>query len=216
MSTIIIGVGVLAVVEAQQSFLERNNWSSGGATAQYLAAEIREMTEHFSRHDRQSGGLYFIDEADPTTLRGWGTEADETAAEDLDDIDDLDGLVFGDATEFPDGFFMTRRFAGPVNAFTQVISNTLYNGVTETFIPEGSDDPIEVALRGWTQIIQVDKVNPADATIAVANNARTMDGADIMRDVDRYPLRVTVTVLRQIDPTEPVEVMTSLTWVVMP
>ncbi|MDX2115686.1 MAG: hypothetical protein SFZ24_08715 [Planctomycetota bacterium] len=216
MATIILGVGVLAVVEAQQSFLDRNRWSSSGATASYLAAEIREMSAHFPRHDRHSGGLYFENDADPSTLRGWGPEADETDAEDLDDLDDLDGAVFGSAAVFPAGFTMSRRYAGPINAFAQVIPETLYSGQTEMFTPPGSDEPVEVAMRGWTQIVTVDKVEPTDFTAAVADNQRVIVSGATVRAVDRYPVRVTVTILRQPDPADPPEVMTTLAWIVTP
>lgn len=216
LATIIIGVGVLAVVEAQQSFLDRNAFSSGSATATYLASELREMTRSFPRHDRFSGGLYFLDINDPDTFQGWGPETGESIIADLDDLDDLDGAVFGDATEFPDGFTMTTRFDGPINAFAEVIPQTLYDGTTEMFIPPNEEEPVEVAMRGWTQIISVEKVDPTDITDAVADSADTRDGSTILRRVDRYPVRVTVTVLHQEDPEDTPEVMTVLSWVVMP
>lgn len=216
LSTIIIGVGVLAVVEAQQSFMDRNAWSASGAAGTYLANEMREMTASFPRHDRFSGGLYFLNDADASTFQGWGPETGEDEANDLDDLDDLDGAVFGAATEFPDGFTMSRRYAGPVNAFAEVIPETRYDGSTETFIPEGEEDPVPVAMRGWTQIVSVEKVDPADITDGVADNARMMDGTTVLRGADRYPVRVTVRVLRQLDPTEAPMLITTLSWVVSP
>ena len=39
MATVIIGVGVLALVEAQTAFLKSNTWTSQAATATYLAAQ---------------------------------------------------------------------------------------------------------------------------------------------------------------------------------
>lgn len=216
LATIIIGVGVLAVVEAQQSFMERNAYSSGSATATYLASEIREMARNFSRHDRFSGGLYFLDVNDAGTFRGWGTETGETAVTDLDDLDDLDGAVFGDATEFPDGFTMTTRYDGPVDAFGVVIPETLFDGSTEMFTPPGEAEPVEVAMRGWTQIVTVEKVEPSDITDNVADATDVRDGSTILRAVDRYPVRVSVTVLKQDDPEDTPVVMTTLSWVVMP
>lgn len=216
LATIIIGVGVLAVVEAQQSFLQRNAFSTGSATATYLANEVREMTRSWPRHDRFSGGLYLIDPADPSTLAGWGREPGETTVNDLDDLDDLDGAVFGDATVFPAGFTMTRRYSGPINAFGEAIPETRFDGTTEMFTPPGETDPVEVAMRGWTQIVSVRKVSPTDITLPVANNADIREGGTILRAVDRYPVRVTVTVLRQADAVQTPEVMTTLSWVVMP
>lgn len=216
LTTVIIGVGVLAVVEAQQAFLERNTWSTTMATAAYLGNEIREMTQGFPRHDRFSGGLYYAVPGDPTSFAGWGPEAGETIIADLDDLDDLDGAVFGDATNLPAGFTMTRRYAGPVSAFGQVIPETLYDGTTETFIPAGSTVPVPVSMRGWTQIVQVDKVNPYDLGQLLADNAQTVVGAQVMRAVNQYPVRVTVTVLYQPDPNQPAAPSTSITWIEMP
>jgi hypothetical protein len=215
MSTVIIGVGVLAVVEAQQSFLERNRWSTNGATATYLADEIREMSERFPRHDRFSGGLYLLDENDPSSLRGWGPEPGENTARDLNDLDDLDGAVFGDAADFPAGFTMTRRYPGPIDSFGRVIPETLYGG--GTLLEEGAGgEMVEAPMRGWTQIVEVTKVDPEDITLPVPRNARVMNGAETLRRVDRYPLRVTVRVLWQPDPARPAEVIRSTSWVVMP
>lgn len=216
LATLIIGVGVLAMVEAQQSFLQRNAWSTGGATATYLANELREMTRRMPRHDRFSGGLYFLDPSDPSSLRGWGPEPGEDAPEDLDDLDDFDGAVFGDATRLPEGFTMSRRYPGPINAFGTPIPETRYDGSVETFLPPGATEPVEVAMRGWTQIVTVRKVEPTDITTAVAMAAVASQGGAVVRAVDRFPLRVTVAVLRQADPAADAEVMTSLSWVVMP
>lgn len=216
MATIIIGVGVLAVVEAQQSFMQRNAYSSGSATATYLASELREMTRSFSRHDRFSGGIYFVDPADPGSFQGWGIELGETTVPDLDDLDDLDGAVFGDATEFPDGFTLTARYDGPVNAFGEAIPETLFDGSTEMFVPPGEEDAVAVAMRGWTQIVSVEKVEPGDITDTVADTYDLRDGATILRAVNRFPVRVTVTVLKQDDAEDEPEVMTVLSWVVMP
>jgi hypothetical protein len=216
MSTIIIGVGVLAVVEAQQSFLQRNSWSTNGATATLLAGEIREMTKRLPRHDRNSGGLFFLNDADTTSLRGWGPESGEAVALDLDDLDDLDGAVFGSATEFPEGFTMTSRYDGPINAFGQTITETTYDGNVLMLAEEPGDDPEPVAMRGWTQLVSVTKVDPYDYTAAVPDNRDLRDGNTILRRVDRYPLRVTVTILRQPDPNEAPQEMTTLSWVALP
>lgn len=216
LATIIIGVGVLAVVEAQQSFLERNAYSSGSATATYLASELREMARNFPRHDRFSGGLYFLDTNDVGTFAGWGAETGEADVSDFDDLDDLDGAVFGDATEFPAGFTMTSRHDGPIDAFGVVIPETLFDGSTEMFTPPGEAAPVEVAMRGWTQIVTVEKVEPSDITDGVADATDLRDGSTIKRAVDRYPVRVSVTVLKQDAPEDTPVVMTTLSWVVMP
>lgn len=216
LTTIILGVGVLAVMEAQQTFIVRNSWSTSASTAAYLAEELREMSKEFTRHDRFSGGLYLLDESDPDTLAGWGPEAGETEADDYDDLDDLDGAVFGNATTFPAGFTMTTRLPGPINSFGVVIPETRYDGTTETIVIPGEDEPVDVAMRGWTQIIRVDKVNPYDITEIVPDNEDTRSGSDILRRVDRYPLRVTVTVLWQPDASDPATPTATVSWVVFP
>jgi len=55
MALVIIGVGVLAFVEAQNAFIKNNTWSSQAATATLLAGEIRERTRRLPRHDPVTG-----------------------------------------------------------------------------------------------------------------------------------------------------------------
>lgn len=216
LSTIIIGVGVLAVVEAQQSFLQRNAASNSGSTASYLAREIREMSHAYQRHDVDSGGIYFLTDGDPTTFRGWGPEPDENAAADLDDYDDLDGAVFGEITDLPDDFTLGQRYPGPIDGTGQVITQTLYNGQTEMAEVDGQDELVPVSMRGWTQIVTVQKVEPTDITDPVANSAQVEIDGEVVRPVDRYPLRITVRVLRQEDPNEAAEVVATTSWIVSP
>lgn len=215
-STVIIGVGVLAVVEAQQSFLQRNAWSTSASTASYLAGEIRELASRFTRHDVDSDGIYYQNPSDPTTFAGWGREVDELDAEDLDDLDDLDGAVFGDVTDLPDDFTMVRRYAGPINSFADVIPEISYEGNVVTAAPVGGGEPVPVNMRGWSQIVDVVKVDPEDFADAVADNSQIISGGEVVRNVDRYPVRVTVRSLYQPSPAEPAEVIASLTWVVTP
>ncbi len=216
LTTVIIGVGVLAVMEAQQAFLERNTWSTQASTATYLANEIREMSEGFPRHDRFAGGIYFATAGDPATFAGWGPENGEVVVVDLDDLDDLDGAVFGDATDFPTGFTLTQRYAGPINAFGDVIPETLYDGTTETFDPgDGTGEQI-VPMRNWTQIVQVEKVDPYDLSTVVPNETEDSIAGIVSRAVDRYPVRVTVSVLFQDDPAGDASESTSISWVVLP
>lgn len=106
LATIIVGVGVLAMVAAQQAFHLQNAWSTHASTATWLGNEIREMTLNLPRHDPVTG-------YDPINDVGWGAEiANETWYGDYDDIDDFDGLFFAAA----DG-------NGPINARREVISN---------------------------------------------------------------------------------------------
>ena len=44
LATLIVGIGVLAMVDAQTAFIVSNQWSSHAASATFLANEIRELT----------------------------------------------------------------------------------------------------------------------------------------------------------------------------
>lgn len=210
LALIIVLVGVLAVVQAQRSFLSTNAWSSHSATATYLANELREFSRALPRHDPTTGGLYFTTPGNPATLTGWGPEPGETTVEDINDLDDLDGLVLGEATTFPPGFTMRRRLPGPINAFGEVISEVLWDGSVEMVEIGGHEQP--VSMRGWTQIVQVHKVNPYDYS-QIVDPATYVAG---IREVGSYPLRVTVTILYQGPFEAEAPAVTSVTWVVPP
>lgn len=215
LALVIISVGLLAIMQAQQAFLVKNAWSTNSATAGYLADELRERTRPMPRHDLFSGGVYLIDPDDPSTLNGWGPEADETDAEDLDDLDDFDGAVFGNATDFPSGFTMSRRYPGPIDALGNAIPNTLWDGTSETVEVNGETEI--VTMRGWTQIVEVEKVNPFDYSSPV-DDAHVIENAtgDVIRDVDRFPLRVTVTVLFQGEFDTQARTVGGASWIVPP
>lgn len=203
-------VGVLSVIQAQRSFLSNNQWSSHAASANYLANEIRELTRSFPRHDRTSGGIYLAVPGDPDSLAGWGTEPTEVVADDIDDLDDLDGAVFGNAVNLPAGFTMTRRYPGPINAFGRVITETRWDGTEEVVEVDGQSVP--VSMRGWTQIVTVEKVDPWNYATVLPDNAYETG----VRNVDEYPLRVTVTVLYEGTWTLQAPAITQVSWVVPP
>lgn len=218
LAIVVIGVGVIAIINAQRAFLTQNLWSTHASTATYLAGEIREMTRGYPRHDRFSGGIYFSDPENPgeETFVGWGPEGDETGIADLDDLDDFDGAVFGEATDLPEGFVMTRRYAGPIDSFGCVITETLWNGATEMIEVEG--ELVPVSMRGWTQCVTVEKVDPYDLATPVDDwEIQVEEGTgNVLRDVDRYPVRVTVTVLYQGTWDEHAPPVTSISWIVFP
>src|SRR5688572_21645248 len=79
LASIIVGVGVLALVAAQQAFHQKNMWSTHASTGTWLANELREMTLNLPRHD-------------PVTGAGvWGPEENGLSIDDFDDLDDFDG-----------------------------------------------------------------------------------------------------------------------------
>lgn len=200
MALVIIGVGVLAFVEAQKSFMQNNNWSSQAATGSYLANEVREYVRGLPRHDPVTG-LYLGGESG-TTLFGWGMEDGEAGAVDIDDIDDLDGVVFGAG----------GTFQGPINAFGEVVPAITIDGV-EIQRQDGTPE----SLDGWTQTVHVEKVDPLNFG-TVRGNAYFQPPAPNFagRSVDQFPLRVTVIVRYQgpLD-AEPTEISRTV-WIVPP
>jgi len=79
LATVIVGVGVLALVEAHQAFHRKNLWAVQSGTAMRLGNEIREMTLNLPRHDPVTGNAR------------WGPEDGEGTIGDFDDLDDFDG-----------------------------------------------------------------------------------------------------------------------------
>jgi prepilin-type N-terminal cleavage/methylation domain-containing protein len=207
LTTVIVGVGVLALMEAQQAFLTSNNWSTHSTTATYLANEVREFTRKLPRHDPVTG-LYFETSGSTTTLRGWGPETGETQIDDLDDIDDFDGLVFtpdGD-TDPSDG-----DLPGPIDGFGSVIPEILADG---SMLVDGQNNPLP--LRGWSQQVIVDKLDPSNTSVVrddayfVPPNPPIFDGIA----VDRFPLRVTVNVRFQGPNEAQPNTVATLVWIV--
>jgi prepilin-type N-terminal cleavage/methylation domain-containing protein len=180
LATVIIGVGVVAIVEAQESFMRSNSWSSQSATAAFLGNEIRELSRTCTRHDPVTG-LFLADDGNGgQVLHGWGAENGEDIVADFDDIDDLDALTFGSGGDFP----------GPIDAFGAVVPQTLPDG---TVLLDEDGDP--VPLAGWSQTVTVEKVSPTDFATVLADNFRDNPDPDAeWRDVDDFPLRVTVVV----------------------
>lgn len=198
MALVIIGVGILAFIDAQSAFNQSNGWSSHTGTGMLLANEIREMVRRLPRHDPVTG-LYIQGSGAGATLRGWGRETGEVTAQDIDDIDDLDGVTFGAGGTFP----------GPVDAFGNVIpaideqGNIVMNGANAR------------PLDGWRQRVIVQKVDPYNFNTVRANNYVQAATASLPAiPVDGFPLKVTVIVeyqsLTDVAPQE----MTRLTWVV--
>jgi type II secretory pathway pseudopilin PulG len=208
LATVIVGVGVLAIVEAQQSFLQKNAWSTHTSTAMFLANELREMTRTMPRHDRFSGGVYFLDPDAHTGFRGWGPEPDEVTPLDFDDLDDFDGVAFGSAPNLPGA--LNARFTGPVNALGRVAPEIAWDG---SVVVDGQGEPL--SLQGWTQYIRVDKVDPNDFTVALDDEFfEPAAGVDPEIEVDQFPVRVTVTILFQDFGDATATVVAEVAWIV--
>lgn len=203
-------VGILAVVQAQRAFLFNNLWSSNAASAAYLAGEVRERARALPRHDRFAGGLYFTTPGDVNTLAGFGPEANETEPDDFDDLDDFDGAVFGDATALPDGFTLRNRFTGPIGADGNILAATDWEANAVQIEVDG--DLEDLPMQGWTQCIEVELVDPFDYSLPANLDVYDED----VRNINNYPVRVTVTILFQNQWTETAPALTRVTWVVPP
>lgn len=199
LALVIIGVGVLAFVEAQQSFVKNNSWSSQAATGAYLANEIREFARRLPRHDPVVG--LYIDSEDGNRLVGWGLEGGESDISDINDVDDLDGISFG-----------AGGFPGPISATGELIPQTDANG---NVIVDG--DGRERSLDGWFQSITVEKVDPLNFGTVRANDYKIdASGNDPGTAVDGFPLRVTVVVTYQGPSDAQAVEVTRAMWIVPP
>ena len=196
---VIVLVGVVAMVEAQRTFMRSNSWSSHEATASHLANELRERMRSLPRHDPTIGLSFGTGPSGPV-LVGLGAEPGEVTVEDFDDIDDYNGITFGGGGQFD----------GPIDSFGRVIPEIDMDGevVLDT-------NGVPVPLRGWSQSVEVVKVHPLNLTQELDWSTTEAAAPPFPgRNVDQYPLRVTVTVNYQgpLDP-EP-EAVTRLWWIV--
>jgi hypothetical protein len=130
LAIVIIGVGILAMMAGQQAWHQQNDWAERVSLAARLGNEIREMTLSLPRHDPVTG------------TATWGSELNEAAVADFDDLDDFDGSGDGLVLSGSDG-------TGPLNALRQPI----------------------VGLSAWSQEIRVWSVDPGDINSPVADGA---------------------------------------------
>jgi hypothetical protein len=195
LATVIIGVGVVAIVEAHQAFMRTNTWSSHAATGTLLGVEIRELTRGLPRHDPATGITLAPGPGGGMELSGWGPKDTEVTVLDFNDVDDFDGAHFGNGGNYP----------GPIDAFGTVIPHTLPDGTT---LLDNNNNP--VPLQGWSQRVVVEKVDPHNFTVVLPKEHRELP----VRDVGDYPLRVTVIVEYQ-GPYAPVPVeVNRVVWIV--
>ncbi|MFK7759578.1 MAG: prepilin-type N-terminal cleavage/methylation domain-containing protein [Phycisphaerales bacterium] len=209
MATVIIGVGVLAMVDAQSSFITSNSWSSHAASGTYLANEIREMTRNLPKHDPVVG-LFIEDNDAGGVLHGWGPDAGEVNVDDFDDIEDFDGMTF---TYLGTNGFADGDLPGPINAYGEIIPEiTLEGAETGTTV---DDVFVGTPMTGWSQQVIVQKIDPFDSSVVRADNfTEIADGDFPGRGVDEYPLRVTVRVFYQAANAINADLVTEVMWVV--
>jgi len=152
LAIIIVGVGVLAIVSAQQAFHKKNMWSTHASTGTWMANEIREMMLSLPRHDPVTG------------TATWGPEANEVSVEDFDDLDDFDGSL-GEGT-----IFSSADNNGPINARRQIIANMdgwsqtvrVYN-IDPTDITADYDEGLDGTTDMMIVEVVVEYLGPTDA-----------------------------------------------------
>lgn len=199
LATVIIGVGVLALVEAHTVFSRSNDFSTQSATANYLANELRERIRRLPRHDPATS-IFFTTSNGNQVLGGWGPSTNETSVVDYNDVDDFDGAAFGTG----------GTMAGPISATGAVVPELNLDGT-----PVLDNNGLIVPLRGWSQWVTVEKVEPQNfSTVRARNYFRAPNPpSDPGLAVDRFPLRVTV-VVRYRGPGETTSrEMTRLVWI---
>ncbi|MHC4428926.1 MAG: type IV pilus modification PilV family protein [Planctomycetota bacterium] len=142
LATIIVGVGVLAMVSAQAAFHKKNAWSTNASIAMALGNEIREMTWNLPQRDPVTGDAF------------WGPEDNEVSFDDYDDLDDFDG----------DGgglIFAAAWGNGPINARREVIPNMDgWSQIVRVFNVDSFDIAVDPDRPD-------DSMLPADGTTAV-------------------------------------------------
>lgn len=184
LATVIIGVGILALIEAQAAFSRHNDFSSASATGAYLCNELRERMRGLPRHDPVAGLYFASSNGQASTLRGWGREDGEATPGDFNDIDDFDGLTFGVGGDFP----------GPINSRSEVLAEIGRDGQ-----PVAGPQGEPMSMRGWWQVVAVEKVDPQNfATVRADSYVRPAVPPEFPGlEVQQFPLRVTVTVFYQ-------------------
>lgn len=142
LTTVIVGTGVLAIVEAQQAYHIKNNWAQHTGTGMQLANEIREM-------------MFLLPSSDPFTgLNNLGPEDNEADFDDYDDIDDFAGEVdevngTGEGTVFDPPIDALRNPIDNMDGWSQEVEvvNVLTNDISaDDAQPLGTTDLMRVTV----------------------------------------------------------------------
>lgn len=208
LATVIIGVGVLALVEAQTAFLKSNAWSTQSATANYLANEIRELTRKLPKHDPVNG-LYVDTAGGGNVLRGWGPRTGDANASDFNHVDAFDGIIFRSSGT---AGWQDNDLPGPIDAFGTVIPEVDNSGAVRLGL-----DGAAMNLQGWSQEVRVEKVSPFNPSVVYSKDAvLAADAGTGFKGlaVDQFPLRVTV-IVRHRGPYDSTDTeMARVSWIV--
>ncbi len=138
---IIVGVGVLGIMAAQQAYHKKNQWAQRTGTGLSLANELRELTLTLPMHDPIFGDA------------NMGPEAGEATVADYDDLDDFAGVVDADGNgaglNFNPPINALRLPIDDMNGWTQQISveNVLPGNISSVFTqPLGATDLMRVTV----------------------------------------------------------------------
>ena len=105
LTTVIIGVAVLSIVEAQQAYQAKNAIATRVGTAMQLTNEIRELMAN----------LPLLDPQTPNDQAGLDFDEDEAMPSTWDDLDDFVGSVSATGEPTP-RVFDAATTGGPINA----------------------------------------------------------------------------------------------------
>ena len=161
LTTVIVGVGVLSILAAQQAYHKKNDWAQRTGTGMLLANELRELTLTLPMHDPITGDT------------NMGLEAGELVPADYDDLDDFAGVVdengngagivfdppingLGQPVAEIDGWSQQIRVENVLpdnisSIFTQPLGTTDLMRIVVTVRYQGPNDnqPMTMAQLGW-------------------------------------------------------------------
>jgi hypothetical protein len=137
LTTVIVGVGVLSIVSAQQAYHQQNDIAVRMGTALMLANEIRELTLGLPQHDPIYGNAT------------WGPETGETTVAQYNDLDDFAGSN-GTGTTITPPINALRQTIPNMTSWSQVVTveNVLPNFLSaSTPAPNNSTDCVRMTCR---------------------------------------------------------------------
>ncbi|MDP6693223.1 MAG: hypothetical protein QF444_02765 [Phycisphaerales bacterium] len=124
----VIGIGVVAVVGSQQAWHMQGVVSDRHATGMRLATEIRELSLLLPANDPVTG------------VTTWGVESSEVMPLDLDDLDDMDEIIFSDPID------ATKTTITGLAGWSQQITVQCVNPF----------DVLEIVDDGASEIVQIE------------------------------------------------------------
>ena len=136
LTTVIVGTGVLAMMEAQQAYHRKNEIATRSGTGQLLANELRELMHGMPQHSQIKGG----DEA-----LNLGPEVGEISPDTFDDLDDF--LAAGTGFNPPIDAMGQEIPGEEMLRWRQVVS---LGGVYESLLDAAATEPL-----GATRMVRV-------------------------------------------------------------